>query len=173
MSDHINPHLFLQDHFRTLKANLRKELESLSKPPADRADYTAALFEKYRLRVLKIGAIEVAGATKKKVAKRLLEDKWIEEVQEIKVTIHYEGDKILFNCKPVNYSRVFTKHKHILYSNIIVLYLELAYQDASLYNKELSTFIDEITKNLERINTQTEFYNDELPGFINQILKTL
>ncbi|MGN6395831.1 MAG: hypothetical protein ACTHMI_09720 [Mucilaginibacter sp.] len=29
----------------------------------------------------------------------------------------------------------------------------------------------EVTKNLERTNTQTEFYNDELPGFINQLLK--
>lgn len=69
MSDQINPHLFLQEHFKTLKANLRKELDSLSKLPADRDAYTTALFEKYRLKTLKIGAIEAAGATKKKIPK--------------------------------------------------------------------------------------------------------
>ena len=171
MPDLINPQVVLQDHFKTLKASLRKELEALTKSPADRAAFIAALYEKYKLKTITIGTVEAAGAAKKKVSRRLLEDKWVEEVQEIKVTIKYEGDKTLFNCKPVPYSRVFTKHKHVLYSNVIVVYIQLAEQDATVYEKELSAFMTEITKNLERINTQTEFYNEELPGFIDQILK--
>jgi hypothetical protein len=172
MPEHINPQLILQDHFNNLKTGLRKEIDSLTKPPIDRTAFRFSLFEKYGLKPLKIGAIEPAGKKTKNVSKRLLGDRWVEKVQEIKVVINYEGDKILFNCKPVNYSRVFPAHRHILYIGVIVMYIELPEYDETLYNKELAAFILEITKNIERTNTQTEFFNEELPRLIDNLLKS-
>lgn len=171
MPDQINPQIVLQDHFRNQKANLRKEIDTLNMPPIDRAAFCNSLFQQYSLKPIKIGIAEAAAATNKKIAKKLLGDRWIEEVQEIKVTIHYEGDKILLNCKPVGYSRVFPSHKHVLYSNVIVVYIVLNEPDAAMYKKELNAFETEISKNLERTNAQTEIYNDELSGFINNLLK--
>lgn len=171
MPDQINPQISLQDHCKSLKLAIRGRIDTLNVPPENRQSFIDKLKLSYQIRLVQLQQPSASASTMKNVPRRLFENKWIEKVFEIKVTIPYRGDKELFNCKPVPYDRVFIQHKHVLYADIIVVYLEIAEETVQQYERELTAFITEISKNLERINNQAELFNDELYDFIDGLLK--
>ncbi|WP_073399703.1 hypothetical protein [Mucilaginibacter sp. OK098] len=171
MPEQINPQLSLQDHFKNLKSAIREQINALNSPPDDRLSFIENLKNKYKTRPIQLQPPTPSTSTIKNVPRRLLENTWVEKVFEIKVTIPYKGDKELFNCKPVPYDRVFTRHRHILYKDIIVVYVEIAEETAQKYEQELNAFVTEISKNLERINNQAELFNDDLYDFIDGLLR--
>ena len=94
------------------------------------------------------------------------------DVIEIKVTIPYEGEKKLFDCKPTNYIDVnLSAFRFEIYSGLINIYIVLEQWDIDKYNQTLDKFTSGITANFERINTQISFFNDELDDLILSNLK--
>lgn len=172
-NDRLYHGTYLSDFIKSVRANLIEEIKSLDgKRNLDLEQEKGKLLEKYTLGPLKLGEpIPSKPIRKKKMVYNDWGHQYESNIQEMKITVPFEGNGDLFYCAPSTCMIVHPKIDNIdNQRNLIQFTIELSELKEDIYRNAIGKTISDIESNIPNVNTDILPWDKGLENLINSEL---
>lgn len=174
MSGHINNKYFLNNYLEENSKKLKSKIESVEVTEStNQVQLLNKLLDEFSLSPLEIGEPKPSEPTEEKIQKKsIFNETYYQTIYKIKVTIPYEGTKDLFFCKPSTCTVVYFSNDFQIYTSSVIFEILLEKLDLEIYELEVNNFINGLTANIGRINSEVTLYNSQLEQRISSLLSS-
>jgi len=165
---------FLSDFIKSVRASLIEEIKSLDgKRNLDLEQEKERLIDKYTLGPLKLGEpIPSEPIRKKKMVHNDWGHLYETDIQEMTITVPFEGNGELFYCSPSTCMLVHPKIDNIdNHRNLIHFTIELSELTEDIYRSAIVKTISDIESNIPNVNTDILPWDNGLENLINSELR--
>lgn len=165
--------IFLSEYIKSIRAQLIEDIKSLDgKKNLDLENEKKKLLKDYTLGPLELGEPKPSEPKRKK---KTVNNDWGQQyetdIQEMKITVSFEGNGDLFYCSPTTSVMVYPKLDNIdVQRKLIHFTIELSELKEEIYRKEVGKVISDIKVNIPNINKDILPWDSALEGFIDSEL---
>lgn len=170
---HIFNNYSLREYINSNKKELAEEIDRLEITNSTNTPQLVERFKtKYLLEPLVLkDAIPTKPIETERNRKNHLDQKYVQKVFEINVTIPFTGNRVLFDCCPSESTLVHLDESIKINSRNINTTITIEELDHNKFNAQLEKTISDLSRNIPKVNSEIEPWNNGLENYIKQLIE--